>query len=537
MRRALSVAALVSSIVLRPSLASPPESQLDMNALKHSVIHWMVPSFKAFQPSPKAPSQLASPIEAGSPFTTPQGLSPNGQALMAWLQRAPLHGVHLTVSPTLEGWQRHPNPQSRPSIEAELQSLALELATQLKPRPRKEAVLRDDRGRYLGPEVLMQTPPEALDAQARTTFMQDVARQGLNLTLEAYLPTHPQYQALVKAAERYQTLCQAGGFSALSLPKKGLKDEVFAQALRHRLAQEGFHGESDLNGLKVALVEYRQARQLSAKPEVDKALLNALNTPCEQRLESLVRNIKRWRHTAWQGESYRVEVNLAGQTFRLYRNHALLRQERTVVGSDKHFTSKRTNRDIYPNASPILTDQIETVVVNPEWNVPKRIARDEIEVKAAQDPTYLERNNFQIIEVGNARYYRQGSGAGNALGRIKILFPNPESVYLHDTPNRRAFNQPVRALSHGCVRLQNAVDVGTDLIAYDREHSGQDFNRERVPWLIKNSGKQTAFTIEHPVPIFLEYYTASVDEAGVVYFHPDIYGYDTPFVASVASED
>jgi murein L,D-transpeptidase YcbB/YkuD len=255
--------------------------------------------------------------------------------------------------------------------------------------------------------------------------------------------------------------------------------------------------------------------------------VRVLNVPCAERLATLLLNVRRWRHSAWHGEREWVQVNLAGQMLRYYRDGALVSANRTVVGSDKSYFSNYLQRRMWKNATPILRDTIATVIVNPEWNVPMRIVREELQPEIDKDPTYVEKHRFKTKKGGDgATYYVQEAGPGNALGRIKILFPNSESVYLHDTPGRNAFKLPVRALSHGCVRLDGAVDFGAELVRSDKAKRGEVFDAKTVKDMATLSTKTRVFELAQEVPVFLEYYTASVDEAGAVWFHPDIYGYD-----------
>ncbi len=405
-------------------------------------------------------------------------------------------------------------------------------------KPRTTAVLKHpERGYYLSPDVQWRDAPVAMPTLEAMTQAFAAAREGrLGSHLEGLVPAHPQYAALVKAAERYEGICQAGPWGELAVPKLGKKDTAppadAVTALQTRLAREGFYGGA-VSGAwdeatQAAVMEARRVRHLKTKtPDFDKDLVAALNVPCEARLATLRLNVKRWRHTAWTGQREWVQVNLAGQIVRLYRDDALVMLQRTVVGSDKSYYSKAWGRRHWRNATPILTDEIETVIVNPEWNVPGRIAREEIGPEIDKDPTYLEKHKFKVREgKDGATYYTQASGPGNALGRIKILFPNTESVYLHDTPGKAAFNQPVRALSHGCVRVQNAVDFGAEIVRADFAKQAIPFEAQAIKDIVAGSHRQRVFDLAHKIPVFLEYYTASVDEDGAVWFHPDVYGYD-----------
>ncbi len=519
-------------------------------------------------------------------FVTGSGLSTAGTELVGIIAKARFHGVPVSVPEAVTALAASTQEAAPPQVPADAiaaawqqsegtdrlnaaaKALAKHIAYQpaaanidaqiaaevaltqalatlvegLPAKPRTSEVLKHpDYGYYLSPDVQWRDVPVQKPTLEAMTQAFAAAREGrLGSHLEGLAPTHPQYTALVQAAERYDGICQAGPWGELAVPKlaKNTKGKAASPApeavtaLQTRLAREGFYGGA-VNGLwdeatQGAVMEARRVRHLKTKtPDFDKDLVAALNVPCDERLATLIRNVKRWRHTAWTGQREWVQVNLAGQIVRLYRDDKLVMLQRTVVGSDKSYYSKAYGRRHWRNATPILTDEIETVIVNPEWNVPGRIAREEIGPEIDKDPTYLDKHRFTVIQgKDGATYYRQESGPGNALGRIKILFPNSESVYLHDTPGKAAFNQPVRALSHGCVRVQNAVDFGAEIVRADFAKQAIPFEAQAIKDIVAGSHRQRVFDLVHKIPVFLEYYTASVDEDGAVWFHPDVYGYD-----------
>lgn len=505
-------------------------------------------------------------------FVSARGLSEQGKVLVKWLERARFHAVEVAVPgsvgelaadvaplPTglvVEAWASTRGAEDRlaaivrelglraggssdgaklAAVERDLGRALATMARAWKARVRASAVHADESGRYLSPDTLWKA--DAADEAAVGEAFAAATGGELERWFERNMPGHPQYRALVGATERYAARCAAGGFTGVSWtvtrgamvkPEKAKPEELLG--LQARLKDEGFlDGEPTAvwdAATQAAVAEVRRVRHLKEKGDVDKALLDALNVSCEERLRTLVLNVRRWRFTAWNGEIERVEVNLAGQVVRYLRDGALVMKQRTVVGSDKSFFSKSEQRRVWPNASPILHDSISMVIVNPEWNVPPRIAREEIEPEIAKDPEYVSKKRFRVIETAGGRMFVQEPGPGNALGLVKILFPNSESVYLHDTPGKAAFKLPVRALSHGCVRVENAMDFAAELVRADKAKSGENFDPARLKWLTQTSAKSWPFRIEKPIPVFLEYYTASVDEDGAVWFHPDIYGYD-----------
>ncbi len=429
--------------------------------------------------------------------------------------------------------------EARVSAEVALVSALATLVAGLPARPRVEPVLEDpERGYYLSPDVVWKTAaPVTASAEEMGKALEAARANRLGEHLEGLVPKHPQYAALVAAAVRYDAMCAEGPWPPVALPKAPKTPKAALQpeavtALQTRLAREGFLTGAPTGlwdaATQAAVLELRRVRHLKDKtPDFDKDLVRVLEVPCAERLATLILNVKRWRYSAWNNETESVQVNLAGQMMRYYRDGALVMAQRTVVGSDRGYFSKFLGRRHYRNATPILHDSIATVIVNPEWNVPGRIAREELEPEIAKDPAYVAKNRFKTKVGGDGvTYYIQESGPGNALGRIKILFPNSESVYLHDTPGRAAFNLPVRALSHGCVRVQNAVDFGAELVRSDKAKSGEVFDVATIKDIVASTHRMRIFELAHEIPVFFEYYTASVDEAGAVWFHPDVYGYD-----------
>src|SRR5690606_32147839 len=128
---------------------------------------------------------------------------------------------------------------------------------------------------------------------------------------------------------------------------------------------------------------------------------------------------------------------------------------------------------------PIFKDTLEHVVVNPYWNVPPGIARDEILPIAQRDPTYLARNNYEVVQRGGTTTVRQRPGRGNALGEVKFLFPNQYDVYLHDTPADNLFSRQSRAFSHGCIRLEKPRELAYYLFEHAAGLSRSDYDRMR----------------------------------------------------------
>ena len=185
----------------------------------------------------------------------------------------------------------------------------------------------------------------------------------------------------------------------------------------------------------------------------------------------------------------------------------------------------------------MFSDMIRYTEFNPTWTVPQSIARSEFLPKLRRDPGYLSRNDYVLYgnsgpinphtvawsSVPSSRFpYRivQQPGDKNALGRVKFMFPNKFSVYLHDTPSRNLFSRTGRAFSHGCIRVDKPLEFAEVLLGLD-----QGTDRATIDNIV-NSRKLTRVNLNDPVPVHLTYFTAWIDENGVPQFYDDIYKRD-----------
>ncbi|TNF29409.1 MAG: hypothetical protein EP329_15810, partial [Deltaproteobacteria bacterium] len=503
-------------------------------------------------PAEPAPAAAATPPPAqdlpAAAFTTPDGLTASGEVALRWLADAHLHGVDAPLPEAVVAWRTDHDPAKRPAAEDALTDAVTRLAAALAPQPNTLPVLQDADGYYSSPDTLWLgvAPPEPT-ADLRDAVL-DAARAGtLDAFLSARLPTEPQYTRLVAAARRYEALCGAGGWAPLPVPgaktRRGSrwKDTAAVTALQRRLALEGYLS-GDPTGVydeptADAVERFRAARAVWAKRYFDAEAAEALNVPCQDRLATLLLNVRRWRHTARVGEDTYVRVNLPEAIIRYVRAGELRLVHRAVVGSGKTIFHRTLQRDIRRNATPVMHDAISNVVLNPEWKVPVRLAREEIGPAIDSDPTYAERHGFRIVTAANGqKMYVQAHGPDNALGQVKLTFPNSEAIYLHGTPKQGYFRYPRRDFSHGCVRVKGIVELGLTLLQDDFEARGERLSERLMKDAIEDNEKTIWYGLEQPVPIFIEYYTASVDDDGLVHFHPDIYDYDAATLKALAGQ-
>jgi murein L,D-transpeptidase YcbB/YkuD len=301
--------------------------------------------------------------------------------------------------------------------------------------------------------------------------------------------------------------------------------------LRARLGLPEIVGEGALV-YDDATVEAVKAFQDAASLDVDGAIgpqtRSALNGGTQITIADVLVNMERWRWVPREMGSHHVWVNIPEYHLRVMTNGAPEFETRVIVGTSK-------------NQTPIFSDEIEYVDVNPYWNVPRSIAVNEMMPQVRQDPDFFARRGLEVIYTGGGRdmvidprsvdwnlwdgetmpfRFRQPPGGGNALGRVKFMFPNKHAVYLHDTPTRNLFSRSVRSFSHGCVRVDKPVEFADALLSREEQINGQ-----RIKHLI-GGGANGSLPIKRHIPVHLTYFTVWVDEAGETQKRPDIYEYD-----------
>lgn len=222
-------------------------------------------------------------------------------------------------------------------------------------------------------------------------------------------------------------------------------------------------------------------------------------------------NMEFWRWMPRDLGEQRIEVNIPEFMVRLQQNGVVTDESRVVVGKPK-------------TPTPLFSNAVQYIIVNPYWIVPQSIIRKEFLPKLAQNPNYLAQEGFEVREVDGHLDVRQPPGPHNALGHIKFIFPNNESVYLHDTSSRGLFASRVRAFSHGCVRLSNPFLMAEKILA-------KGYTQQRLEAMVGK--KQHFLRPPAPVQIHLEYFTARVDEQGELRFSNDIYGFERSVKAAL----
>jgi murein L,D-transpeptidase YcbB/YkuD len=364
--------------------------------------------------------------------------------------------------------------------------------------------------------------------------------QDIAAFVASYEPKQAEYLRLKAALADYRVLAAAGGWPTIAdgpTLKPGVTGPRVAQ-LRARLdapAPQG--GDSALfdPALAEAVKQFQARHGLEQDGFVGQNTLAALNVPVEDRIRQILLNLERRRWMADNpGERY-VFVNLADFELKLVEEPHTVFDTRVVIGAPYRRT-------------PVFSGGMTYLELNPYWNVPPSIARNELLPKIKANPGYLAANDFQLLSdwSDNARVLdphaidwsavrpdtfgyklRQGPGPGNALGHIKFMFPNQFNIYLHDTPARGLFAQEVRDFSHGCIRVQDPETLAAFVL--DRQPGWS----ERQIKVAIGSGQRAIVTLDQPLPVHIAYLTAWVNKDGSVNFRRDVYGRDAILAAAL----
>lgn len=338
---------------------------------------------------------------------------------------------------------------------------------------------------------------------------------GVGKFVNSLKPQHRLYRDLKVALLKYRAIALKGGWPAIPagpILKLGMNDTRMP-ALRRRLAVTG-ELEATLasdsptldSPVETAVQMFQERHGLKRDGIVGRATLAALNVPVEGRIDQIRATLERCRWVMHDLPRQFVLVNIAG--FKVYwiENGEPTWDSAVVVG--KPYTK-----------TPVFRADLKYIVLNPTWTVPTSIVHNEFLPAMRRDPRYLEKKRIQRI---NGRYV-QTPGDHNALGRIKLMFPNPHAVYLHDTPSKSLFKETSRSFSHGCVRVDKPFELAA-LVLDDPVWTESGLRRE-----VANSKTQT-ITLKRPVPVLILYWTATVDRDGATRFFPDIYSRDPAII-------
>ncbi|HRH66283.1 MAG TPA: L,D-transpeptidase family protein [Bacteroidia bacterium] len=348
-------------------------------------------------------------------------------------------------------------------------------------------------------------------------------------------PVYFMYQKLKEQLDKYARLVCFEEWPVIPEPEKELKAGESDSSLL--LIKNRLHVLGDLDALDSSLVfsetlqegirKFQSRFGIEQNGRLVKQVYDELNVSLNSRIHQILINMERCRWLPERPYGPHILINIPEFKLHVYEKEQVLWECNVIVG-------KTTTNTV------IFTDSLEYIVFCPYWNVPKTIVRDEIVPEMVKNPSYLKKHKMEIITYGspylsvspssvNWNNYlqatfpymiRQQPGATNALGRIKFLFPNNYNIYLHDTPEKSLFARQARSFSHGCIRIEEPLKLAEYLLETDSAWS-----KDKI-WKAMTAGKEKHVKLKRKIPVYILYFTAWVDEQGLLNFRKDLYGHD-----------
>ena len=386
----------------------------------------------------------------------------------------------------------------------------------------------------------------------KDVYLLDVIETAMNTgNVEAAFrrltPQEPLYLRLKQALAVYANIAGTGGWPELP-QSRHLKIKADHQSylllLKQRLLLTGdlppaeSSGRNEDENMKKALRRFQKRHGIKADGTIGPATLKAMNVPVEKRIRQITLNMERLRWLPEDVGNRYILVHIADFELIVFEDGYIVMDMPIVVGKQNQRTS-------------VFSGKMTYLELNPYWNIPKAIAEKEILPQVQKDPAYLTKKKIRVLEYrrhqekevdpatidwskirpDKLRYsFRQDYGPGNALGRIKFMFPNKFDIYLHDTPERHLFKRTRRTFSHGCIRIAKPIDLAEYLL---KNENGWD--RKKILAEI-GKGKRQILKLSRPIDVHILYLTAWTDPQGDVQFRNDVYEGDEALLRALSEK-
>ncbi len=384
---------------------------------------------------------------------------------------------------------------------------------------------------------------DSISLSANKTLANDFFIKNLNIVLQngslfpllkTLEPKHTGYKDLKNALQKFTDSMDRQIYTYIVFPYKD--SLTFKTKLQKRLQESDYLDASathvDSSSMSIAVKKFQKYKGIKPDGKITASLIKSLNTSDVERFKTIAINIDRYKQLPDQLPEKYIWVNLPAYYLRLIDNDTIVLESKVIVGKPNTRT---------PKLNSVITDMI----TYPKWTIPNSIIKNEILPALKKNAGYLARKGFHLVDakgemvdpwsVNWAKYTKgipynivQGSGDDNALGIFKFNFNNPYSVYLHDTNQRYLFKNKARALSHGCVRVQDweklAFYIADNDSIYQKPGSVRLYNVDSIKnWLATKERKR--IIVKNRIPLSIRYFTCE-GKNGKIVFYDDIYGED-----------
>ncbi len=392
------------------------------------------------------------------------------------------------------------------------------------------------------------------DFDASQALVKAIANGDLQQAKQAAMPKVPMYAQLRNQLQLYLKLRQHPAWQEKlpTLPKKrvvrvgqswqglpvvrarlvamGDMEQTELSDAEHMTEQDNFQNQNITfdAALQAGITSFQKRHRLRANGRLNRTTVKKLNRSPQDIAEHIANTMERLRWTPLGHDDRMIVVNIPEYRLRAYS----LKDGQVLHVLPINVIVGKANR----HRTPLFSKNMSRIEFSHYWNVPYSILRREMMSKINSDPSYIRRNNYEVVGAGGATNavtpellealrtgrarVRQRPGRGNAMGGIKFVFPNRDNIYLHYTSSPRLFRRSYRALSHGCIRVQDPVDLAHYILENE-----DGWSKDRIRKLMRR-GRMRVVQLNTPIPVILTYLTAFIHETGKLYFVPDVYGQD-----------
>lgn len=330
-----------------------------------------------------------------------------------------------------------------------------------------------------------------------------------------YEDVNEMYGQLKKSLRLYYDIAVAGGWPEIPVVrnslKKGDKSDIIPSIKKRLLLTQDMpivdSGKIFTDTLEIAVKKFQQRHGYRDDGVITAGLIKDMNVPARDRVMQILLNMDRMRWMPQKPNGHLIVVNIPEFLLHVYNGKEKVFDMVVVVGK-------------VGNNTMMFNGDLNQIVFSPYWNVPASIIRNEINPAVARNPNYLASKNMERVGSG----IRQRPGPGNALGKVKFIFPNSFNMYFHDTPSKSLFSRDKRAFSHGCIRLSEPQKMAEWLLRND-----PNWPKDKIVAAM-NKTYETPVKLKESIPVFIIYYTAWVDNDGQLNFRDDVYEHDKDLI-------